>query len=423
MDPIWQNRMDALTAQLDATASQLANSPSPSNDALLALTQSLQTFGPDQFHFFMKGFTTNQLLPAMKLPAEHVLRATLDQIAFDLTLIRRIYQQRQETGGQATLTQADKLAQAGLDVAVQAGLLPQTAVLTYFNKSANIRIIPYAPLALVGLPYTATHADLDFLAIPHEVGHYVYHHAPGLAAHLHAHIPLYPEWANHWLEEIFADVYGTLVAGPVAGLSLQSLLRDNAQAQFVADDGEHPVDAVRPYIHSTVLRQLNNSKAADALDAAWEAELARRHWPTQFLPHNSHSPADLAQARTLLEQTAVSLLTYLQTNRLLSQPKPWSTDHQDLAKLQANFTTWLTQPLKVDHYLLTAVGPEIGVATNGGPAQNLRAKGSTQTWRDWFKAQARQNPTVPLPYQAWRPIFTSGHWPVKGPEGNSDGGI
>ncbi|MEZ4590407.1 MAG: hypothetical protein R3D55_04600 [Chloroflexota bacterium] len=423
MDPIWQNRMDALNAQLDAAVSQLTSQPSPINDALLALAQSLQTFGQDQFRFFIDGFTKGQLLPAMQLPAEHVLRTTLDQIAFDLTLIRRIYQQRQETGWQATLTQADKLAQAALDVAVQAGLLPQPAVLTYFNKSANIRIIPYAPLALVGLPYTATHTDLDFLAIPHEVGHYVYHHAPGLAAHLHAHIPLYPDWANHWLEEIFADVYGTLVAGPVAGLSMQSLLRDNTQEQFVADDGEHPVDAVRPYIHSTVLRQLNNNTAAAALDAAWEAELARRHWPNAFLPHNSHSPADLAQARTLLEETAVSLLNYLQTTRLLSQPLPWSADNKDLAKLQTNFSTWLTQPLKVDLYWLTAVGNEIGVSTNGGPVQNLRTKGSTQSWRDWFKAQARQNLALPLPYQAWRPIFTSGHWPVKGPEGNSDGGI
>ena len=340
-----------------------------------------------------------------------------------MSIIQRIACQRQQPELQSTLGTADKLAQLALNVAIDGGLLPQCTVLTYFNKSANIRLMPYAPLALIGLPFTATEASMDYLAIPHEVGHYVYHHAPGLAAELHARIPLYPDWINHWLEEIFADVYGSLVAGPLIGLSFQEILLDNAQKKFVADDGAHPPDAVRPYGYSKALHQLGYPKAAAALDDLWQTRLATRHQPKYFTPHNGNTPTDLAEAKTLIEQTAVVFLNYLQQDRQLTQPNPWSKDTQKLDDLPKKFATWLTHPIQVDRYELTAVGNDIGLVHAGGQPTNVRRKGSTQTWRDWFKAESRRNPDTPIPAQAWTPVFTTGHWPVKGPEGNSDGGL
>lgn len=423
MNTIWQSRWSALDAQLQSMLSQYAATPNPINNCLHALTDSLQTFGEDQFSFFWDGFNSGQLLPAMMIPEEHVLRATLDQVAFDINLIQHIFEQRQQTTLAAKLAKADELAQAALDVAVQSDLLPQCGVLTYFNKSANIRIIPYAPIALVGVPYTATTTDLDFLAIPHEVAHYVYHHAHGLAANLHHHIPLYPGWVNHWTEEIFADVFGALIAGPIMGYSFQQLLLDNAQEKFVADDGEHPPDAVRPYGCTQALRQLGYDKAADKLDEGWLDELARRHHPAEFTPRDSCTPASLADAQQLIAQTADLFVDYLVNERQVDQPNPWSSDTNDLSTLEPDFVTWLGQPLQVEHYLLTAVGNEVGVATAGGTAVNLRTKGSTQTWRDWIKADSRANPGTKLPAQAWVPIFTAGYWPVKGPESNGNGGI
>ena len=423
MNTIWQSRWSALDAQLQSMLTQYAATPNPVNNCLHALTDSLQTFGADQFNFFWDGFDTGQLLPAMMIPEEHVLRATLDQVAFDINLIQRIFEQRQQTALTAKLTKADELAQAALDVAVQSGLLPQCGVLTYFNKSANIRIIPYAPIALVGVPYTATTADLDFLAIPHEVAHYVYHHAPGLAANLHNLIPLYPDWVNHWTEEIFADVFGAQIAGPIMGYSFQQLLLDNAQEKFVADDGEHPPDAVRPYGCNQALRQLGYTKAADKLDETWASSLAQRHYPAEFTPRGSSTPASLADAQQIISQTADLFVDYVVNVRQVTQASPWTSDTNNLATLEQDFLNWLAQSLQVDHYLLTAVGSEVGVATGGGTAVNLRAKGSTQTWRDWLKEDVRNNSTVLIPAQAWLPIFTAGHWPVKGPESNSNGGI
>lgn len=424
MNTVWQDRWEALAKQLQDTVATYGRSANPGNNKTLhALSESLLAFGQDQFSFFWEGFGSGQLLPSMYMPPEHVLRATLDQVAFDMNTIQRIFDQRQQPNLQDTLEKADKLAQVALNVAVNSKLLPQCGVLAYFNKSANIRLIPYAPIALIGIPFTTTKAAIDFLAIPHEVGHYVYHHAPGLAAQLHARIPLYPNWINHWIEEIFADVYGTLVAGPVSGLSFQEILLDNAQEKFVADDGIHPPDAIRPYIHSITLRQLGYQQAADALDAAWDNHLAQRHHPQYFAPHKSTTSASLTEARTLIEQTAVFFLSYLQETRQVKQPDPWSDDSATLASLLQSFTNRLSQPLQVDCYGLTAVGKQIGVVKAGGQPENLRRIGSSQTWRDWFKSESRQNRDTPLPAQAWTPVFTSGHWPVKGPEGNSDGGL
>ena len=203
MNPEWQVRWQALTEQLQQLLAQFDPKADPVSGSLHTLTESLLAFGKDQFEFFWEGFTSGQLLPSMVLPQEHVLRATLDQVAFDMSLIQKIHVQRSQKAFTPALETADKLAQLALNVAITGGLLPPCSVLTYFNKSANIRIIPYAPMALVGIPFSGTKVNKDLLAIPHEVGHFVYHHAPGLAAKLHALIPLYPDWINHWIEEIF----------------------------------------------------------------------------------------------------------------------------------------------------------------------------------------------------------------------------
>lgn len=424
MHTVWQQRWDALDTQLQEMVNSYGRSPHPGiKNNLHALSESLLAFGEDQFTFFGKGFDSGQLLPSMYLPQEHVLRATLDQIAYDMNLIQQIACQRQQKTLQTTLNKADKLAQLALNVAVDNGLLSRCTVLTYFNKSVNIRLIPYAPLALIGIPFSTTEADSDLLAIPHEVGHYVYNHAPGLAAQLHARIPLYPDWINHWIEEIFADVFGALVAGPVIGLSFQDILLDNAQKKFVIDDGVHPPDAIRPFGYSHALNHLGHTQAAAALDTRWAEKLAQRHYPADFMPHNSTTPTSFAQAKKVIEDTAVIFLNYLQQERQVTQPAPWSDDTADLSSLYSNFATWLTHPINIDIYQLKSAGNNIGLVLDNGQPQNVRPKGSTQTWRDWIKAQSRQNPDTPLPAQAWTPVFTAGHWPIKGPEGNSDSGL
>ncbi len=423
MNEVWQERWQALAEQLGQMSTTFGQSSNPVSLSLHALTESLLAFGGDQFEFFWEGFTSGQLLPSMMLPQEHILRATLDQVAFDMSLIQKIHVQRSQKAFTPALETADKLAQLALNVAINGGLLPPCSVLTYFNKSANIRIIPYAPMALVGIPFSGTKVNKDLLAIPHEVGHFVYHHAPGLAAKLHALIPLYPDWINHWIEEIFADVYAAYVAGPVCGLSLQEILLDNSQEKFVVDDGEHPPNPVRPYSFNQALRHLGDTKVADELDELWQEQLALRHHPHTFVPYHSTTPANLAQAQELIGQTAVSFIDFLDEQPNMTRLTPWSDGKKATDTLFESFTTFCNEPPAVEQYHLLVDGESVGVCKTGGALENVRLKGSTQTWRDWIKVESQVHKDILLPAQAWTPVFTAGHWPVKGPEGNSDGGI
>lgn len=425
-ETIWEKRWQALEellADRQYSYSQLAQKYDELK-TLATLVDCLHTFGASQFKFFYDGFFNDRLLPSMDYPAEYVLRATLDQVAFDMAIIQRAVAQRQESDLQPTLTKADQFAQHALKLAIDNGLLPPCTAVTYFNKSYNVRLIPYAPVALIGIPYSCTELKTDYLAIPHEVGHYVYHHASGLAALLHDLIVMEPDWINHWIEEIFADVYGCLVAGPVLGLNFQDILLDNSQAKFVADDGAHPVDAIRPYIYSKTLAEMEFKKAASALNNRWEEMLDKRHKPTRFMPFQSSAPATLAEAQSLVEETAVAFYRFLTENKQMQPKEIWSDDSADLSSLYAAFVTWVDKPMAVELAELVNLGREVGLVVNGnGKPQNVRRKGETQTWRDHLKAEFHNNDELVLPALAWTPIFTAGYWPSKGPESNSDGGI
>jgi len=425
-ETIWGKRWQALEellADRQHSYSRLAQKHDVLK-TLAVLIDCLHNFGASQFKFFYDGFFNDRLLPSVDYPAEYVLRATLDQIAFDMAVIQRAVAQRQESDLRPTLTKADQFAQHALKLAIDNGLLPTCTTVTYFNKSYNVRLIPYAPVALIGIPYSCTELKTDYLAIPHEVGHYVYHHAAGLAALLHDLIVMEPDWVNHWVEEIFADVYGCLVAGPVLGLSFQDILLDNSQAKFVADDGAHPIDAIRPYIYSKTLAEMGFNKAAQALNERWEKMLAKRHKPTRFMPFRSNAPATLADARSLVEETAVSFCHFLTKDKQVQPKDLWSNDTADLDSLYAAFVTRTDKPIDVELAQLVDLDEEVGLIVNGNSnPKNKRGKGQTQTWRDSLKELFHNSEGLVLPALAWTPIFTAGYWPSKGPEGNSDGGI
>ena len=68
------------------------------------------------------------------------------------------------------------MAQLALDVAFECKLLKEkcTAV-TYFNKSPHIRVIPYAPVALIGIPMTSIHTQcLEAAAAYGKPGNYIH---------------------------------------------------------------------------------------------------------------------------------------------------------------------------------------------------------------------------------------------------------
>jgi hypothetical protein len=168
------------------------------------------------------------------------------------------------------------------------GLLPEaTAALIYVEKMASIRIVPYAPVAFIAIPFTSIRAQRDLLAIPHEVGHHVYWNGKldgggwlrEALVHLLEQQSERPAWIKRWVEEVFADIFGCLIAGPLIALDFQDLQLQNSQQGFVEDDGEHPTPVLRPYVYTKVLELQGSEGWAKRLNSVWEWQLGRRENP------------------------------------------------------------------------------------------------------------------------------------------------
>jgi hypothetical protein len=332
----WRTRAAALlevAGELGARAS--ATHEARRRTALLGL-HCLAAFAIKQFELFGKGFAGNTLAVDADFPPEFVLEATARQVGFDIDVLLRTVGQRDETNStkamRSTLDLADRLAADALGLAVRHNLIEETAVLTYFQKTPTIRLLPYVPLALIGIDLTAIHDTARLLAIAHEAGHHVYRQMTTnyavepdeqkddqVARRASAAAPAqFPAWLLAWAEEIFADVYSVLVAGPSAGLSVQAMLMAELPAVMLQDDADHPLPALRPEIAIAVLRKLAaaESKHADAR-LAQSADLLQRHWwaylserqvGNAFTPAGAGQPITLDAARTQLHAYVSALV-------------------------------------------------------------------------------------------------------------------
>lgn len=167
-------------------------------------------------------------------------------------------------------------------------------VLVYFNKVTSIRYFPYSDIAFVGTPYTQI-ASADWMAIPHELGHYLYWNLRGTLEQTRkkhqqikksaaARLKEVPELQNlltveaaeamllSWLEEIFCDVVGTRLGGSDFIVSLQSLIKSCAGCSddLLTNDGYHPPLCVRWAVREHVYGLNGGSSQID-----WERFFAR----------------------------------------------------------------------------------------------------------------------------------------------------
>ncbi|MCA9899584.1 MAG: hypothetical protein KC433_15440 [Anaerolineales bacterium] len=256
----------------------------PRKQTILTLQNCLRAFSDKLFDYFYDHISADKLEESADFPFEYALDTVLDQISNDIGLIQKAIHQRQDASNQGILNLADFLAYKALKpmlppvvTGAELQLRSDTTVLTYFQKTVSVRIIPYAPVVLVGIPYSCLNDKKDLLAIPHEIGHYIYRHAlfngENIADFLRAD-DSFPAWIQNWFEEIFADVYGALIAGPVLGLSFQDLQLNMRTESFYTDDGEHPVPLLRPYIYMNVIEHAPSI-------GSWAGKL-RANW-TQYL--------------------------------------------------------------------------------------------------------------------------------------------
>lgn len=272
-------------------------------------------------YFFadLRGLIEEALAPApagQQQPPLHLIQACYQHLGNDFELLQRAFLQRQphvEPAGQQVagvlakeLVMTDKLALKTL--APFAHLLANPILFTFFSQETHIRHLPFsAGVILVGLSHgrvsltyneqmrsseDATRKPLpafELLAIPHEIGHYLYDHAQieqptaSSAPPKRHFVDLSANFRDnpyhHWCEELFADLFGCVVAGPLTVLSMQALLATGDPVRLWQDDGEHPTAAVRPYLLTEMLRVL--AKQESALGQQAEAETPARYQFTQ----------------------------------------------------------------------------------------------------------------------------------------------
>ncbi|MBX3057314.1 MAG: hypothetical protein KF770_12660 [Anaerolineae bacterium] len=285
---VWKERwqtLDKIMSDLLTAYGRDSGPDFPRKATIYELLQRLKSFGKSHFTYFYQGFLDGSPLTLHedleKYPPAAVLRSIIDQISFDLEVIERAWNQR--LAGTAVtkeaLQLADALGQLALQPAVHGGLIPaNVTTLTYFQKSTSVRVIPYADVAIVGLPFTAVDVSRDFLAIPHEVAHYLYRHGnhaeKPVSTFLRDNTKQHPKYLRNWLEETFADVYGCLVAGPVMAIDFQDLQLDDPIDEFTKAyiDYEDPVPVIRPDIYTKTLVHSDvhrNTDLALLLEKRW----------------------------------------------------------------------------------------------------------------------------------------------------------
>jgi hypothetical protein len=436
------------TAQATGGADYLAQTHT-AQQTLASLLESLQAFGQSQLDFFADGLGPNpayRLEPSLEYPWEYAFRVTVEQIGHDMDVLTRAFQQRNLSLGndaaRQTLAQADKLAYAALKPAIDNKLIDSdVTTITYFQKSVNVRLTPYAPVVLVGIPYSAITSKRDLLMIPHEVGHYVFREGRARAGRYSAvrlNAALYnrsmqpPAWLLPWLEEIFADVYGCLIGGPVMALSSQDLVLESSLNAFLADDGEHPVPLLRPAIYLAVLEAMVNYKrAARKLEKRWERLLAERGQPAIFQLQADGKSVSVKEAVDEMRAVVKMILQDYLHEVLDAKREVWSDDlgeGENAEQLTAKFEQKmaLVEAAAPVAPSLTTAGTRGGdselVMMRGEKQAHKRKLGNTELWFETIKSAARRAASsegeagmLSVPADVWLVLLTAGGWATEGP--------
>lgn len=218
---------------------------------------------------------------------DHIRYRALRVIVEEWTVISRAVEQRELQRYETWLTRADSEAKQYLPPGIP-------GVVSYLGRADAIRQNLYSAASVASIPRHQYKGD-DFMATPHEIGHQVFWNLAGLKK-LSANHKRLSEGAkdigeslagehglttkqgqclanvmDSWLEESFADVYGTFVAGKDFPDSIINILKQQiGQAdELLLNDGDHPIPYLRPLARIRVLELEGNNDAASALRKQW----------------------------------------------------------------------------------------------------------------------------------------------------------
>ncbi|MFZ4656088.1 MAG: hypothetical protein ACOYNY_03705 [Caldilineaceae bacterium] len=468
-------------------ASVLSSTEFPRQATLLRLLTQLEKFSTSHFDFFDKGFT-----PPVKLAiptgqegvsAQYVFGTIIDQLAHDISIFERIEAQRRTAQVAATLRIADLVAYHALGHVSH--LLKKkeeeeeaSTVLTYLQKAPDVRVIPYAPVALIGIPRTChplrpvttpvgTVQGLarDLLAIPHELGHHLYWNgvqsdSDGEPLRLYrggdAEPAQQPVWFLRWLEEIFADVLTCVIGGPLAALGMQELQLQARNDWLLVDNGVHPVPAFRTYIYIAALAAMHMNNTATQLRKRWQQKLTARqlvlpdcdplHY-LSFAPSTAEAPVTFQAALDHIVPFVQALVDLFRDNNLR---EPWSIDlpsdteltDEEVERIYREFEAWVEStfgseqqgsnqqidavldtewPLKEWDQLVAKRGVDFEIVQLIKTDKRPLPQAVNALIQQILVGE--QPVAEPLPYAEWIKIVEFAGWSTEGPtDGNLSGG-
>ncbi len=289
---------------------------------LQLLNKLINGFYNYQLKYVMKQAFKNHRADETLAP-HHLVRRCFQNLAIDHEIIQRATVQRRWTHGLEEASQAFISEQAMevliMDKLAIKSIMPfkhllfesqgksdnnkDLAIITYLSEKTHIRYLPYTDqLILIGVSYDRVPQvgilfddkslvgkpfyAFELMAIPHEIAHYVYKHGtvkvyendhttfPEISKRFDGANPYYK-----WCEEIFADLYGCIVAGPLTVLSMQALLVSIDRGRAWKDDKDHPTPVLRVFILNEMLRILKDvaAKKIESKDYKPEEEPVNRY--------------------------------------------------------------------------------------------------------------------------------------------------
>jgi hypothetical protein len=279
-------------------AQYVSQPEAPADSTLLAALQAFQVFAKDYQAYFEDLIQQGQLDPAqttlfrVREQVENALedyRAPLERVAMQRQIAG--YREELDAATTETMRYLDKLKVA-------------QEVLVYFDKVSLIQQLPYTAIPIIGIPYRlmplrdGAGQDGDWMAIPHELGHYVFWHLAKpvdlarrqqqIAAEVRkaAQQALTGQLADEalvqgladmiaaWTEEIFSDVIGVCLSGEAFVDSLMGLIKRSIgnREELKTSDVEHPHLCLRPIIRLAALSHYSTAQPAldlTAKQAGW----------------------------------------------------------------------------------------------------------------------------------------------------------
>ncbi|MBI1299197.1 hypothetical protein GC175_30060 [bacterium] len=287
-------------------------------------------------------------LPPRELLPAFALNKAIKQAADDLLLLHQIWGQYgpdQPSLVAAALQNGNQWAYQAWCVLAQEKYLPNSRPpITYIRTSASTRMTPYADRPLIGVPSAALALPMEFLSIPHELGHHLFWRGqhPGnsddpalLFFKRVAQISRGTDGrVRNWAEEAFADIISVLLGGPAAAYALQNLMQAHVGNPLRIDDGHYPIPALRPFIGLRVCERLGWTDSHEMLSRRWCSHLEAAispDWESEYLLDEQGKPvadcATVGTVRLLLGEFTDLLLGLFPFEDLASHA--WTSDADD----------------------------------------------------------------------------------------------